>query len=62
MFKDVTPGKKYTLTYDTKEDADQSEVAKVVMLDRVIQTQHFDSPLRLDVPFEDLEDEGTAGV
>ncbi len=58
-FLNVIPGKKYTLTYDTKEDADGYEVSKVVMLSRKLGIEQLEKPLKLDVPFDDYEDTDT---
>ncbi|MFX0196153.1 MAG: hypothetical protein ACFFCW_08525 [Candidatus Hodarchaeota archaeon] len=58
-FPNVIPGKKYTLTYDTKEDADGYEVSKVVMLSRKLGIEQLEKPLKLDVPFDDYEDTDT---
>lgn len=59
-FRGIKAGKKYTLTYDTKEDADAMEVAKIVMFARTITFEQLEKPIRLDKPFEDAEEKDAA--
>jgi hypothetical protein len=55
-FRGVKAGKKYTLTYDTKEDADGTEVTKMILFARKISLERSADPICLDQPFEDAEE------
>ena|GEM_PF-5154591 len=45
MFPGVTPGKKYTLTYDLKKDADGNDLGKIVMFhEMLIEQTDLDDP------------------
>ncbi len=57
VFLGVVPGKKYTLTYDTKLDADESEVANLVMFDsRLIGADDLQKGIRKEIPFPNEKD------
>jgi len=57
VFHEVVPDKKYTLIYDTKEDDEGTEVAKVIMFhSKLIGTAELENPLKLAFPFEESKD------
>jgi len=57
-FRGVVPGKKYTLTYDTKLDAEGGEVMRIeVFHERLLGAKDLKNPLREAQPFHNEEDE-----
>lgn len=55
-FRNVLPGKSYTLTYDMKQDDDANDVGKVIMFsERQIGMEDLQEPIRLEIPFQDDE-------
>jgi hypothetical protein len=57
-FPGVVPGKKYTLTYDTKLDATGAEVISLeIFSSRLITTRDLENAVREEYPFHNKEDD-----